>query len=647
MRMDRKRIAGLAAGVLRVAREIVAFKTGAVLDAMCREASGRDAQQLRQDDPELLRRISEAVQRMVGRLDYWSKFGGAENQRFREWAWRAVERGGMSSELLEREPGDGGLWKLDERTMERLHDAYALFLDFERKSQLNALSRPVAKGLRERGDGAISPNDFLRKVEEMERWCDENLVSVVSEDAEEDAWKEVERRSADVGGGWRRCEFGPDDQRLLSLVAGECTEWCVAKRGNSGKTYYDDYGAPYWMYYRNRRPSALLNVNSEQFKDENDDPLLKADDAVYEDARRIAIDSGEYVDIREALTLSLEESDAPASLVSFVENSGRPSWLNSIAFDEEGDFMQGLHVIHKTFGHTSVYAWLDEFFRECPPPREIQEAVLECGEEKLQSLLMKSGAIDGSLAGRWYDCAKKLDDDEAMAGLVKSGKLDDARLLEILGNLRGNARKTYQIMQALGSTGKLGDPAFVGKVLEIPFGFDEMETLIDFASMGSTHNPEAMRMILVEFAKKFGAEEKAGDLIGRVSHFRSKSFPEDLMAEVMTGAAPEPMKKGYVLWGTKYQWDWVVSVVLLSMDDEGAAMGIVNADDKTRLQWRGVVDPVRHLDALLRRCDKSVLGRHPRVLAAIADKARKDAGSPEDAKELEKLLGSLGGIVPQ
>ena len=302
--MNRDRIK-VARELLRMARELVAFKTGKVMLQVASELSGSqvtDMVQFAKNDKALFGKVDRCVKAIKETVEKYSKFGGSPDGDFTEWMWKRLETeyGGY---VRQGKPVDA--------KFEKVHDAYALYLDCKNRDQVKQEIAEIRDGLKR---NSLSTEEFIAKVGETAAKLKEECPNFTTKDDVEAAWKFLKRkRKMFSRNGYDVYKISKDDYGVLSDIAtSPATEWCVAQKGHSGQVAFDDYGAPYWMVAHGDRPEALIHVKSEQFKDVDDNPYSD-DGAVFGIMEQIFENHGYVAITPELVRKALEKLGLPAT----------------------------------------------------------------------------------------------------------------------------------------------------------------------------------------------------------------------------------------------------------------------------------------------------------------------------------------------
>lgn len=275
----------IAKELVRIAKELVAFKTGVVMKLVAGELSGHavnDMVQFQKADARLFKSVDVCVKAIKSAVEKYSSFNGRKDNDFTEWMWKRLESE-YAKFVKNGNPVDS--------EFEKIHDAYALYLSYSEKDQVGQEASSLRRGVK---NGSVSTDDFISAVKNMEGTLHEKCPNFVSVNDVDEAWKFLDgNRIAFRQGGYDVYKIENDDYDVLSTVATEpATTWCVAQKGNSGKVAFDDYGAPYYMIAKGRKPEALVHIKSGQFKDVDDDVYDRGNATVDKIAKRLFKEGG-------------------------------------------------------------------------------------------------------------------------------------------------------------------------------------------------------------------------------------------------------------------------------------------------------------------------------------------------------------------
>ena len=263
----------IARQLIRLARLLVAaHKTGKFQCMLINKAgigvTPADLSRLMQStDPreQLVFRNSQAtVDKISRRIGEWSKFSGVENADFREYMWARIEAKDALISI-----GNDGTATLDEKLSEKLHDSYTMFLELQKKQQVMQETSTLAGKIRSK---SIDVNMFISEVQTIKEKFNGMTVNNRLSGGEADAWDRLEQAGGVQAGPYT--VYTVNDFKTMSAVAGldpvtneDKTDWCVAHENS----YFEDYGAPYYLFAQNRKPVMLLNDNDHQIKDVDND----------------------------------------------------------------------------------------------------------------------------------------------------------------------------------------------------------------------------------------------------------------------------------------------------------------------------------------------------------------------------------------
>lgn len=194
--------------------------------------------------------------------------------QFVNWAWQAVSE----ENAFDKYVGDFSETSInaDDHEVTDFKDHVHSFCEhFRKHPDFRQECQDISKRLTGK-EGCIAVQEFIESVNRMNSEWDARKKYMVTQETIDDAWNEIMQPSnkVDVDGNWGTFAAYRIPNWNALMQVGHQTEWCVARKGESGESYYRQYGEPYYLICdSDRHPFALMNPPSCQFKDVKDRPI--------------------------------------------------------------------------------------------------------------------------------------------------------------------------------------------------------------------------------------------------------------------------------------------------------------------------------------------------------------------------------------
>ena len=162
-----------------------------------------------------------------------------------------------------------------EHAVNTIYEMFKDSIEFSKEGDFTKRAKAVFDGFKKKNESLKKlVNDMQQILAENNQSSNTNDSSKTLNEQVEDSWKTLESNEKYSRGQWH--VYQVDRYEDMRNVASKCSDWCVA-RVDSGRTHFEDYGAPYYLFSKGRRnPWILMHIESHQFKG-LDDEKFKAD----------------------------------------------------------------------------------------------------------------------------------------------------------------------------------------------------------------------------------------------------------------------------------------------------------------------------------------------------------------------------------
>lgn len=284
----------------------VAFSTGAMMASILKRLTKRktdikpsDLQEVQKNHPEEMDKTIELV-KQGGIFDKFISdvlmkgIDPSYKQQFANWAWVAF----ADNDAFDKYFADFDENQIDEDThlTSEFQDRISDFCLHSKKHAIYKQQCRDILNIVNAKPNHITVKDFCAKMISMNNDWDAKKKYTVNEDTIGESWRNIEKNEIHINGNWGDFHVYKIPSWTDLMQTCNQTSWCVAQKGNSGLSYYKNYGEPYYLICDKRRePFALLNPPSRQFKDVKDQPIKIRGDGNALPSHRRAIYFGKEV----------------------------------------------------------------------------------------------------------------------------------------------------------------------------------------------------------------------------------------------------------------------------------------------------------------------------------------------------------------